>query len=118
MFGRYTDCNWLGYLKGPTDQALLSKVGAMTRNMWCTAGFFHAAGYTVCRDGKIVPLGEESDPPVFTFDPIRIKCEDSGVTKWTRDENSKHRFIFHVRDTNHYQSAMTTAMKSLLMTLP
>jgi hypothetical protein len=118
MFGRYTDHNWLGYLKGPRDQALLSKVGAMTRNMWCTGGFFHAAGYTVCRDGKIVPLGEESDSPVFTFDPIRIRCEDNGVTKWTPDVDSKRRFIFHVRDVGHYQSAMMTAMKSLLLTLP
>jgi hypothetical protein len=118
MFGRYTDHNWLGYLNGPSDQALLSKVGAMNRSMWCTAGFFHAAGYMVCRDGKIAPLSEESDPAVFTFDPIRIRCEDNGVTKWTHDMNSKLRFILHVRDMDHYQSAMTTAMKSLLMTLP
>jgi hypothetical protein len=118
MFGRYTDHNWLHYLKSPKDQALLSKVGGMTRHMWCTAGFFHAAGYTVCGDGQIVPLNGKSKSPVFTFDPIQIKCEDNGVTKWKHDESSKRRFIFHVRDVNRYQSAMTTAMKSLLMTLP
>jgi len=118
MFGRYTDHNWLHYLKGPRDQALLSKVGGMTRHMWCTAGFFHAAGYTVCSDGKIVPLDEKTGPPVFTFDPITIRCSDKGVTKWRPDDNSQQRFIFHVRDVDHYQSAMTTAMKSLLMTLP
>ncbi|MFC1634860.1 hypothetical protein ACFL5Z_08460 [Planctomycetota bacterium] len=118
MFGKYTDHNWLHYLKSPGDQALLSKVGGMNRHMWCTAGFFHAAGYTVCSDGKIVPLKEKSDRPVFTFDPIKIKCADNGVTKWTPDDNSKDRFIFHVRDVEHYQSAMTTAMKTLLTTLP
>jgi hypothetical protein len=118
MFGRYTDQNWLHYLMGPGDQALLSKVGGMTRHMWCTAGFFHAAGYTISIGGKIVPLDGKSDRPVFTFDPIKIKCEDNGVTNWTPDTNSKHRFIFHVRDKDRYESAMAEAMKSLLMTLP
>ena len=118
MFGRYTDHNWLHYLKGPRDEALLSKVGDMVRHMWCTAGFFHAAGYTVTRDGKIVSRDKNSDQAVFSFDPIKIRCTDNGVTEWTPDDRSKQRFIFHVRDVEHYQSAMTTAMKSLLMTLP
>ena len=118
MFGRYTDHNWLNYLKSPKDEALLSKVGKMARRMWCTGGFFHAAGYTVCSDGTIAPLDEKPDRPVFTFDPIKITCSDNGVTQWTPDGKSKLRFIFHVRDIDRYQSAMTTAMKSLLMTLP
>ena len=118
MFGKYTDHNWLHYLKGPRDKALLTKVGGMIRHMWCTAGFFHAAGHTVSTDGIILPLEQKSDQPVFTFDPIKITCADNGVTKWTHDDNSKRRFIFHVRDVNHYQSAMTTAMKSLLMAMP
>jgi len=118
MFGRYTDNNWLGYLKGTKDEALLSKVGSMYRNMWCTAGFLHAAGYTVTRDGQIVPLNEKRARPVFTFDAIKVKCDDNGVTQWVRDYASKDRFIFHVRDTDNYQSAMTGAMKSLLTALP
>ena len=118
MFGRYTDGNWLGYLKGDRDEALLSKFGNMYRNMWCTAGFLHAAGYTVTCDGRIVLLNEKRARPVFTFDAIKVKCEDNGVTHWVRDEGSKDRFIFHVRDTDSYQSAMTGAMKSLLAALP
>jgi hypothetical protein len=118
MFGRYTDHNWLDYLKGPKDQALLSKVGGVVRHMWCTAGFFHSAGYTVSTDGIISPLEQKSDHPAFTFDPINVRCADNGVTQWIPDDSSKHRFIFHVRDVSCYQSAMTTAMKSLLMTLP
>ncbi len=49
---------------------------------------------------------------------VRVACSDNGVTKWQRDDTSKKRFIFHVRDTDNYQSAMTRAMKTLLMTLP
>jgi hypothetical protein len=118
MFGRYTDNNWLGYLKGKNDKALLSKVGNMYRHMWCTGGFLHAAGYTISGSGKIVPLDEKPNLPVFTFDPVRVRCDDNGVTKWTHDNNATNRFIFHVRDAEKYQSSMTKAMKSLLMKLP
>jgi hypothetical protein len=118
MFGRYTDSNWLQYLKGKKDEALQSKFGNMYRHMWCTGGFLHAAGYTVSRGGKIVPLSDEPNLPVFTFDPIKVRCDSNGLTKWSHDDNSRNRFIFHVRDTENYQSAMTKAMKSLLMALP
>jgi hypothetical protein len=40
------------------------------------------------------------------------------VTKWKRDEASKTRFMFRVRDTENYQPAVTNAMKSLLAALP
>ena len=86
--------------------------------MWCTGGFFHAVGKAVTCEGEIVPMGQAGDSVVFTFDPISITCNESGITEWTRDENSKDRFIFHVRDTENYASAMTKAMRSLLMTLP
>jgi inosine-uridine nucleoside N-ribohydrolase len=118
MFGGYTDNNWLGYLKGKNDKALLSKVGNMYRHMWCTGGFLHAAGYTISGSGKIVPLDEKPNLPVFTFDPVRVRCDDNGVTKWTHDNNATNRFIFHVRDAEKYQSSMTKAMKSILMKLP
>ena len=118
MFGRYTDHNWLNYLKGEKNQALLSKFGGMYRNMWCTGGFFHAAGYTVSREGELVPLIDKPNHPVFTFDAIKVRCADNGVTEWTRDKNSGNRFVFHVREMDKYQSAMTKAMKSLLITLP
>jgi hypothetical protein len=118
MFGRYTDHNWLLYLKGKKDESLLRRFASQDRNMWCTAGFLHAAGYTVLRDGNMALLGQVAESPIFTFDPIEIRCNDGGITEWTPDENSKKRFIFHVRDTANYQSAMTSAMKSLLMSLP
>ncbi len=118
MFGRYTNHNWLNYLKGPNDKALLSKVGGMYRHMWCTGGFLHAAGYTTSRSGEIVPLDDKPSRQVFTFDPVKVRCHDSGLTQWKHDNNTTNRFIFHVRDTEYYQSAMTKAMKSLLMSLP
>lgn len=118
MFGRYTDHNWLQYLKKPTDEKLLSRFESMDRHMWCTAGFLHAAGYTVSAGGKIQPLNDRSEPPAFTFDKVRVTCDDKGGTKWQRDDDSDNHFIFHVTDTDNYQAAMTVALKSLLVTMP
>lgn len=110
MFGRKTDHNWLRYLLGPVDAKLLETFSAQDRNMWCTGGFLHAAGQNV--------TSEATGRPVFSFDPIKVKCSDQGVTEWTNDAAAKDRYIFHVRDIDHYQEAMTKALKALLQKLP
>ena len=109
--------DWLRCLEGPADRALLARLAAMPRNMWLTGGFLHAAGLAVERDGMIVPLAEAKSP-VFTFDPIEAACSADGVTRWRHDAKVRKRFIFHVRDEEHYARAMTTALKSLLANLP
>jgi len=118
MLGRYADSNWFRYLTGQRDEALLTKVGNDYRNMWCTGGFLHAAGYTVSRNGTIMSLDDASDSPVFTFDPIDVTCDDAGLTRWTPAPGTTNRFIFHVRDLQNYQAAMTEAMRSRLKALP
>ncbi len=79
MFGRYTDHNWLLYVKGKKDEALLRRFASQDRDMWCTAGFLHAAGYTASRDGNIVPLSargcltanQATDLPIFHPPDVR-----------------------------------------------
>jgi hypothetical protein len=110
-------CDWLRYLLGPNDDALLAHQSALHRSMWCTGGFFHATGQTVTRDGRLIPLAESGQDAVFMFEPIRVQCSDDGVTQWTRDARAQDRFIFRVLDRARYAAAMTTAMKSLLRTL-
>jgi len=118
MLARVQDTHWLRYLIGRKDKALLEKHGAKYRHMWCKGGFLHAARKTVTSDGKIVALDQVGNSGVFSFDPVTVSCDDSGVTEWSHNESAKDRFIFHVRDIKNYQSAMTKAMKKLLMTLP
>jgi hypothetical protein len=110
MLGRKTDHNWLRYLLGPVDARLLDAFGAQDRHMWCTGGFLHAAGQSV--------TSEATGQRVFSFDPIKVSCSDQGVTEWTNDATARDRYIFHVRDLDHYQTAMTGALQSLLQTLP
>jgi len=118
MFARRTDHNWLRTLEGKPDETLLAEVAQQDRHMWCTAGFLHAAGYTITPDGATPRLDAKTDAVVFSFDPIKITGMGPGGNEWSPDLSSTKRFIFHVRDTEHYRSAVTTAMKALLMDLP
>lgn len=118
MFARKTDGNWLRALEGAPDETLLAKVAEQDRHMWCSAGFFHAAGYTVTAEGKAVKRENSDSAGVFSFDPIKITSNTAGQTQWVPGATSTQRFVFHVRDTDHYGPAVTKAMKSLLMTLP
>jgi len=108
------DCDWLRYLLGPNDETLLARERTNSRACWCTAGFFHATGQTVARDGRIISLADSGNDAVFTFEPIRVQCSDAGVTEWTKDADSKDRFIFRILDLERYDAAMATAMRSLL----
>jgi len=109
--------NWLRYLEGPKEEALLERQGKAYRNMWSTAGFFHAVELTVTGEGEPVPVGSPSSP-LYTFDPVRVSCGADGVTEWSPDPGSKKRFIFHVRDTEKYPAAMTAALKAIVGALP
>lgn len=110
--------NWLRYLDQPKDEEALSLFCQMNRNMWNTASFFHLARKTVTKNGEIVDLQNNEKNSVFSFEAIKVTCNESGVAKWSIDQNSKDRFLFHVLDTKIYQPAMTKALKSLLVSLP
>jgi hypothetical protein len=106
--------NWLRSLLAPVDPAMLQKCSDMERSMWSTAGFFHAAGYSVDTDGNIVPLDRIKGNAVYTFEPITVNCSDDGITRWQTDPSSRTRFKFRVVNLEKYQQAMVTAMRTLL----
>jgi hypothetical protein len=110
-------CNWLQYLLGPRDTALLKRQGATDRSMWCTAGLLDAAGLTVNNQGQILPRGDVL-APVFAWEAVRIRCGANGVTHWSPDAKAVNRQIFHVRDTDRYPAAMTAALRRLVSSLP
>ena len=118
MLTRSKDLRWLRYLDGARDEKLLAEVGRRHRNMWSTASFLHAAGRTVTRAGRIVPLGAAAEDAVFAFEPVRVTCDGEGVTTWRHERAASRRFMFHVRDTKNYAAAMTQAVRSLLSELP
>jgi hypothetical protein len=120
MLSRTPSADWLGALNTPPDAAALAAFGALPRNMWCTAGFLHATGQAVTREGEIVAAGTADDDAPYSFDPIDAACGDDGIVRWrpAADPNPHvPRFIFHVRDKTSYAAAMARAMRTLLTTL-
>lgn len=115
---RDTDSRFLRTLNAPVDADKLKEVGALPRNMWCTAGFFHAVGYAVDLQGEIVALDKHRDAHVFDFTPIDVRCDAHGRVQWQeRPAKGADRFVFTVRDEAAYPGAMVRAMATLLQGL-
>lgn len=106
---------WLDFIRNAKTGDIIKEQGEKFRNMWSTAGMFHAAGFVVDCDGRRLPVKQASGNAAYSFDPIRVSCSDRGVTRWQPDARSKNRFIFHVRNLDCYASAMKQAMKDLLI---
>lgn len=117
VFERRNPGDWLSSLERPVDEAALAKYGAMMRNMWCTAGFLHAAGMTVWKDGTIAPLGKEPAREVFRFIPVDVTCSAEGRTEWKPSTQSNQRFIFQVEDESAYPEAMARALAEMMFWL-
>lgn len=114
MYGRKQNNQWFTYLNGLPEEKLLTLNSTRYRNMWCTAGFLYAAGKKVTSDGEIVNLKSEKES-VFSFKPVSVTCDEQGFTSWVINNQSRDRFIFHVDDMVNYQSAMTLALKNMLL---
>lgn len=99
-------------------------VWAMQRNMWCTASFLHAAGYTVAKmpDGRYVPVppgtnaSELSAEPadVFDFVPAHVEINDQGQTRTVAEGAKPNMHAFHAADIEVYARAMGDCLARLL----
>lgn len=105
---------WLTEIASGPSQETVELHGSRHRNMWCTAGFFHAAGQAVDRQGSIVAAG--SPESVFSFIPIDVECDEGGRTHWKPSDSTTSRYIIQINDLEAYPSAMVTAMGDLLAT--
>jgi hypothetical protein len=112
------DRNWLRHLNGSVEQAVIAEHSRRERAMWCTAGFLHATGNTVTAEGDIVPLAQAQNKAVFSFDPVQVDAANGREIKWRPGVADPERFIIHIRDQQHYESAMAKALRSLLSELP
>lgn len=104
---------WLRELAEPVLPESFEKLGLGQRNMWCTAGFLHGAGFSVWKDGTIARLGQCPEKEAFSFEPAEIRCIDTA--RWTYGKTAgPDRFIFRVRDEAAYPAAMTHALLEML----
>jgi hypothetical protein len=75
------------------------------------------AGLSVAGSGLSGERASAQARPVYTFDPVRVRCGADGVTRWSPDPASQDRFLFHIRDRDRYPAAMTAALGALLSSL-
>ena len=118
MLARAEQSDWLWEILDDHRQAVVDVESGMCRNMWCTAGFLHSAGFGVGKNGEIKPYDALKNDSVFCFEPVKITCDEKGVTKWQPDSQSADRYLFHVLDCDNYCRAMTEAMRTLLAAIP
>jgi hypothetical protein len=118
MFQRVRETDWLRYLYRQPDASLIQQYSQQERNMWSVVSFLHVAGLTVTTTGEVVPMKAAGDSAVYAFQPVRISCNENAVVTWQPDSRSANRYMFIIRDLEHYQSAMTRALRTLLTALP
>ena len=90
--------------------------GTMDRNMWCTASFLHAGGYTVRVENNTfrVTRGPADGDAVFTFTPVAVELDERGRTaRMTPDAGSSLQ-VFETADPVRYGAAMLASLKQLL----
>lgn len=114
MLSRDTSSQWLRYLEREPDPDLLKTFSALERNMWCTAGFLHAAGQYVDTQGTIRKNTDGMKDPLFIFEPIEIRCDDRGHTDWKKTTAPTNRYILEVQRVDLYWRVMTKALTTVL----
>jgi len=105
---------WLTALAAVPDADALRVQQETFRNMWCTAGFFHLAGWAVRKDGTRTERPHSSDV-LFDFVPVSVRRNEQGGLFWEpAPQGHTGRFILAVQDTAAYAAGMTTALRTLL----
>jgi hypothetical protein len=107
--------NWLSYLLDPGNKDAAQPYYDEARGMYSTASFIHAAGKTVTVEGEIVSLGAAGERAVYEFLPIDVRCDEHGITAWQKAKGSTDRHIFHIRDMDRYATAMSSALRTMLL---
>ncbi len=112
MFECSTNPMWLTWLDRQTFSPALEAERGQLRRFYSTASIFHGADLAVEPDGSVVPMAQAGSP-VFTFEPIRVSCGDSGVTQWEYASADTGRYILRVSGSR-YAAAMAEAMGRML----
>lgn len=114
MYERRDSSFWMHALQADFGEVLRAQRGTH-RMMYSTPLFFDVSGTCVTTKGEIRPKTEMRDDWVYRFEPVHVHCSADGVTRWSPASTGSDRYLMHVLDTGAYPSAMTRAMRSLLI---
>ncbi len=115
MFERSNDLMWLAWLDRKESSPALEEERGQKRRFYSTASIFHAANLAVDLDGNVVDWSKAKNS-VYTFEPVQVSCDDTGVTKWNYASSDTGRYILKI-SSPRYASAMAEAMGRELASL-
>ncbi len=85
-------------LADPIAPKVREKIWAEQRNMWCTAGYLHAAGI---------------DNPTFSFRKVPVHLDNNGTSRVTNGTDGLQLMTFHIDDAAAYAASMTKALRDI-----
>jgi hypothetical protein len=85
-------------LGDPIDPKVREKIWNEPRNMWCTAGYLHAAGI---------------ENSTFSFKKVPVHLDNNGTSRVTNGTDGLQIMTFHVEDAAAYTASMTKALKEI-----
>lgn len=93
------------------------------RNMWCTAGFLHAAGYKVYKTDKgyvtsAGPVQGGAEARVFDFIDARVEVAADGKTDWSQKPAEPNMKMFKIGNAEEYAPAMRDCLRQLMIGFP
>jgi len=89
-------------LADPIAPKVRENIWSKPRNMWCTAGYLHAAGI---------------DNPTFTFRKVPVHLDNNGTSRVTGGTEGLQVTTLHVDDPAAYTASMTKALRDICATL-
>jgi hypothetical protein len=89
-------------LADPIAPKVRERIWAESRNMWCTAGFLHAAGL---------------ENGTFTFRKVAVHLDNNGTSRVTSGTEGLHITTFHVDDAAAYTASMVKALRDVCAAL-
>ena len=114
MYEKRESSFWLYALEESFTEVLAAERGRH-RMMYSTPLFFDVAGLGVTTTGEIRPKIEPRNDWVYGFKSVNVDCNAAGETRWTPTSRPTNRMLFHVLDIDAYPTAMTRAMRDLLV---
>jgi hypothetical protein len=85
-------------LTDPIDAKVRENIWNALRNMWCTAGYLHAAGV---EDGT------------FSFRMVPVHLDNNGTSRVTNGAEGLQITTLHVEDSAAYTASMTKALRGI-----
>ncbi len=85
-------------LNDPIAPKVREKIWGDLRNMWCTAGYLHAAGV---------------DNDTFSFRKVPVHLDNNGTSRITNGSDGLQVLTFHVEDTAAYSASMGKALREI-----